>query len=128
MDRTSKIQLVRSNAVIVGVDMAKKKHFARVIDSYGIDIGKPFSFQNNIDGFIRLEGKLLQIQEKAGAERVIVGMEPTGHYWKPLAWWLRERGYTVVIVNPMLVKRHKEDLDNSPSKSDRKDTGIIAYG
>lgn len=126
MDKTAKIQLVRSNAIIVGVDVAKKKHFARIIDSYGIDVEKPFSFQNNIDGFIRLEGKLLQIQKKAGVERVIVGMEPTGHYWKPLAWWLRERGYTVVIVNPMLVKRHKEDLDNSPSKSDRKDTGIIA--
>ena len=53
-------------------------------------------------------------------------MEPTGHYWKPLAWWLRDRGFTVVIVNPMLVKRHKEDHDNNPGKSDPKDTGIIA--
>lgn len=126
MDRASKIQFVRSNAIVAGIDVAKKKHFARVVNSYGMDVGKPFSFQNNIDGFTRLESKLLEIKEKVGAERVVVGMEPTGHYWKPLAWWLQERSYAVVIVNPMLVKRHKEDLDNSPSKSDRKDTGIIA--
>lgn len=53
-------------------------------------------------------------------------MEPTGHYWKPLASWLKQRGFTVVTVNPMLVKRHKEDLDNAPSKSDPKDAAVIA--
>lgn len=55
-----------------------------------------------------------------------MGMEPTGHYWKPLAWFLQQQGYTVVMVNPHHVKKSKELDDNSPSKTDRKDAGTIA--
>jgi len=53
-------------------------------------------------------------------------MEPTGHYWKPLAWFLQQQGYPVVMVNPYHVKKSKELDDNSPSKTDRKDAGTIA--
>lgn len=53
-------------------------------------------------------------------------MEPTGHYWKKLAWFLKEQGYTVVIVNTYHVKRRKEEEDNTPRKNDKKDAGIIA--
>lgn len=49
------------------------------------------------------------------------------HYFKPLAWFLKERGYTVVIVNPYHVKKAKEMEDNSQAKNDRKDAGIIAH-
>src|SRR5690606_17901391 len=65
-------------------------------------------------------------KEKAGATRVVVGMEPTGHYWKPLAWYLQQVGFTVVIVNPAHVKASKELDDNSPTKNDRKDAWLNA--
>lgn len=126
MIKADKIGLVRGNVVIAGVDVAKKRHYAQVVDRFGRHVEKPLRFQNSREGFERLEGTLVRLQAKTGAESVVVGMEPTGHYWKPLAWWLRERGFTVVMVNPMAVKRHKEDHDNSPSKSDRKDAGVIA--
>ena len=56
---------------------------------------------------------------------VIVGMESTGHYWVNIANWLVERGFEVVLVNPMTTKRNKENRDNSPSKSDPKDALVI---
>lgn len=118
--------LVRGNVLVVGVDIAQKKHYARINNGFGDELAKPFCFKNDVTGFERLESKILRLQAQTGAERVVIGMEPTGHYWKPLGWWLRNRGYLIVMVNPMLVKRHKEDLDNSPSKSDSKDTGVIA--
>ncbi|GAW93405.1 IS110 family transposase, partial [Calderihabitans maritimus] len=91
-----------------------------------LDVVKPFSFQNTKDGFYRLVSKILKAKEIEQASRVVIGMEPTGHYWKPLAWFLTEQGYPVVIVNPLHVKRSKEMEDNSPGKTDRKDAGIIA--
>lgn len=121
-----KITLVRSNALAVAVDVAKKTHHARFIDQVGRTVETPFGFQNSDEGFRRLGSRFLRRQGEIGAEKVIIGMEPTGHYWKPLGYWLVARGYTVVLVNPMITKRHKEDLDNSPSKTDRKDTGVIA--
>jgi len=118
--------LVTGNVIVVGVDIAKKKQWARIYNPVGLDIVKPFPFQNTREGFYRLVSKILEAQQKEQAERVVVGMEPTGHYWKPLAWFLQQQGYTVVMVNPHHVKKSKELDDNSPSKTDRKDAGTIA--
>lgn len=53
-------------------------------------------------------------------------MEPTGHYWLNLAAWLKNKAIEVVLVNPHLVKKNKENRDNTRSKSDRKDALVIA--
>jgi Transposase and inactivated derivatives len=53
-------------------------------------------------------------------------MEPTGHYWLNLAYFLKAKGYDVVLVNPMHVKKSKELDDNSPTKNDTKDARVIA--
>lgn len=127
-NRAQKLKLVRSKpTLIVGIDIAKKKHWARMIDAQtGLEVGKPFSFQNNINGFSRLLGHISRNKEKIGAQNVVVGMEPSGHYWKPLAWYVTGAGFTVVTVNPYHVKRSKELDDNSPTKNDRKDAWVIA--
>ncbi|MBP1971825.1 transposase [Cohnella thailandensis] len=43
-----------------------------------------------------------------------------------LADWLVEQGIEVVLVNPLTVKRNKENYDNSQSKNDPKDAWVIA--
>lgn len=120
-------QIRESRTLIVGVDVAKKTHWARMIDSHmGIEVGTAFSFKNSTEGFSRLLGKMNQAQEKTGAAKVVVAMEPSGHYWKPLAYHLSDAGLNVVSVNPYHVKQLKELDDNSPTKNDRKDAFIIA--
>lgn len=61
-----------------------------------------------------------------GLEKIIVGMEPTGHYWLNLAHFLKEQHIKFVVVNPMHVKKSKELDDNSPTKNDVKDARVIA--
>lgn len=53
-------------------------------------------------------------------------MEPTGHYWINLSKWLYDQDIEAVTVNPHLVKKNKENRDNSRSKSDKKDALVIA--
>ncbi|CRK84733.1 transposase [Neobacillus massiliamazoniensis] len=53
-------------------------------------------------------------------------MEPTGHYWINLSKWLSKQNIEVVTVNPHLVKKNKENRDNTQSKSDKKDALVIA--
>lgn len=84
------------------------------------------SLQNSRDGFLRLLGQIGAAQNRTGAVRVVVGMEPSGHYWKALATFLREHGVTVVTVSAVHVKRAEEFDDNSPTKSDRNDKWVIA--
>lgn len=57
---------------------------------------------------------------------IIVGFEPTGHYWFTLGDYLKNQGHKLAIVNPFHVKRTKELDDNSPTKNDRKDPKTIA--
>lgn len=126
--RAQKLSLVRGNhTLIIGVDIAKKNHWACMMDGQTeLPVGSPFAFQNTREGFWRLVALVTKAKERTGASRVVVGMEPSGHYWKALAAFLREQAVTVVTVSPLHVKRSKEIDDNSPTKSDRKDAWVIA--
>ncbi|WP_375162399.1 IS110 family transposase [Bacillus sp. V3B] len=67
-----------------------------------------------------------KLKNSKGLDTEIVGMEPTGHYWLNLSQWLYDRNIDVVTVNPHLVKKNKENRDNTQSKSDKKDALVIA--
>lgn len=67
-----------------------------------------------------------KILQKEDFTNVVIGMEPTGHYWKSLANYLLKQGVVVVLVNPYHAKKSKELDDNSQTKSDIKDALTIA--
>ncbi len=117
---------VSEAAVIVGVDVAKYSHWARVIDPRGRELVKPVRFENSRVGFSRLDQVVAQALHGLGLDKVIVGVEPSGHYWKPLARHFHAQGVRVVLVNPYHVKQSKELDDNSQMKSDRKDALVVA--
>ncbi len=122
----AKIQRITEGTLVVGVDIAKHTHVARSVDWRGIELGKPFTFENTRTGLQRLEQWLEELKRSHGKDYVLIGMEPTGHYWMVLAQHLRERGIPVVHVNPSHVKKSKELDDNSPTKNDVKDALTIA--
>jgi transposase len=105
-------------------------HWARFTDYRGVEIGKAISFQNNREGVELIVAKIGEMCNnkvfRQPYDNVIVGMEPTGHYWKVLANHLEKSGLRVVGVNPYHTKRAKELDDNSPTKSDKKDALTIA--
>src|SRR5699024_5306076 len=91
-----------------------------------IQFGKALYFDNSWEGFESLmcwQDELCVQHEKTD---IIIGMEPTGHYWLPLAHWLKEKQIKVVVVNPAHVKKSKELDDNSPTKNDVKDARVIS--
>lgn len=120
------IERISIRHLIVGIDIAQQFHVARAVNFRGIVIGDPLTFENNEDGFARLIQWINRLKALKGLDTTIVGMEPTGHYWVNLSKWLYERNIEVVTVNPHLVKRNKENRDNTQSKSDKKDALVIA--
>lgn len=56
---------------------------------------------------------------------LLSGMEPTGHYWLSVSSWLTEKQFEVVLVNRHLLKKNKENRNNTPLKSDKKDALVI---
>ena len=125
-----RLEEITAGTLIVGVDVAKTVQWARFVDYRGVEIGKAVSFQNNKQGFESIVAKIREIYNlkpvRYPFENVIIGMEPTGHYWKALANYLMQNGYRVVGVNPYHTKKAKELDDNSPTKCDKKDAITIA--
>jgi transposase len=125
-----RIEEITVGTLIVGVDIAKNEQWARFVDYRGIELGKAHKFQNNRKGFESIVARIDEMCKiktlRNPIETVLVGMEPTGHYWKPFASYIADYGYRIVGVNPYHTKRAKELDDNSPTKSDKKDALTIA--
>ena len=122
-----KFNAIENTDAIVGVDIAKNVHWAGMILPNGKEIKKSFSFNNNKKGFESLVETVKNVLTMLNIEKVIIGMEPTGHYWKAFARYLQKIEWmTVVTVNPFHVKSSKEFDDNCQTKSDKKDCITIA--
>lgn len=128
MKRTGmeKLEAIGPKTMVGGIDIAKKVHWARFVDWRGIPIGKAIRIENNKEGFAHIVAEIERLRMQAGMEDVVLGMEPTGPYWKALAWRLKSMGLHVVTVNTHHTKQAKELDDNSPTKSDQKDALVIA--
>lgn len=124
--QVKKLNLITGHVLVVGVDVSKKTHTARFIDNQGFELRKRVNFSNNQAGLLSFVEKINTLTQQYGFERTVIGMEPSGHYWEPLAHFLKEYQVKQVFVNPYHVKCRKEMEDNSPDKNDHKDALLVA--
>ncbi|KIU74090.1 transposase IS116/IS110/IS902 family protein [Bacillus thuringiensis Sbt003] len=125
-NQNEKINQVTEMTLVIGMDIAKRTHYASFIDVRGRALKKAFPVLQSKEGFETFYRSVLEAMEEYKKTDVIVGIEPTGHYWMNLAYFLTERGIPLVMVNPMHVKRSKELDDNLQTKHDAKDALVIA--
>jgi len=85
-------------AQFCGIDVAKTKHVACVIDRDGKLIVRSQSFTNDAEGYQRI---LERLKEVGGPTRVAIAMEATGHYWYSLHDFLGRHRYDVAVLNPI---------------------------
>jgi len=129
MQNTERIKRITPSTIIVGIDVAKDIHWARITDYRGIDLIKPVRVHNSIDGFESLLSTIEKQRQKHGCDKVMVGMEPSGHYWRALGWYLKlhESQPELLGINPYHTKQATELDDNAQTKSDPKDALTIAH-
>ena len=108
---------------IVGIDIAKRKHEAAVIDGEGAVIIKPFSFTNNCSGYNRLLAMLAKA--KLPLDEVSFAMEATGHYWLALFTRLQKEGFRVQVINPVQTNSIRSFYIRQ-AKTDPRDALLIA--
>lgn len=125
--QNKKIASITEKTLIVGIDVGSTTHYARAFDWRNYEYSKkPFAFSNDEEGFMAFKSWIEDIASKNGKDKIIPGMEPTGHYWFNLGMFLQENEMRMVHVNPHHVKKSKELDDNNPNKNDRKDPKTIA--
>lgn len=126
-DKNDKLTFISDDMLILGCDIGSEIHYARVIDTRGRELSKSaFSFSNTKEGFESAKDWAVGLAAVHDKKQIVLGLEPTGHYWFCLATWMITNGISVVQVNPYAVKQTKEVEDNSQLKDDRKDPKLIA--
>jgi transposase len=103
-----------------GIDVAKRKHSAMVLDEKAETIQQNFTFKNSREGF----DKLLSLLKPFSGE-LVVALEATGHYWLSLYECLSTANYPVVVLNPLQVHAYQRSGIRK-RKNDRIDAFWIA--
>ena len=125
--QNQKIAQVTDKTLIVGVDIGSENHFARAILARGYEVSKkPFPFTNTEGGFESFVTWTYNLAATHKLTKIMVAMEPTGHYWFTFVAFLKKYDVQVVLVAPQHVKHSKEMDDNTQEKDDRKDPIVIA--
>jgi transposase len=124
--QNEKIMSITESTLVIGIDIAKQFQYARAVDYRGIELSKVKPFENTAEGFKVFQEWIELVAKENRKNNIIVGLEPTGHYWFTLGNFLKNLGIKLVLVNPFHVKRSKELDDNSQTKNDLKDPKTIA--
>jgi len=94
-----KLEAITPGTLIVRVDIAKETQWAQFVDYRGLELRKALKFKNHKNDFNNILVSIKAICKNRRFDNIIVGMEPTGHYWKPLANYLLKHKVNVVMVN-----------------------------
>ena len=94
--------------MIIGIDVGSETHYAITFDYREIEYSKKaFNFSNDEIGFQMFKTWILDIKEKNDKDKVVAGMEPTGHYWFNLGKYLQDNKIEPLLVNPHHVKNKR---------------------
>jgi len=85
-----------------GIDVAKAKHTAVVVDDAGTIVVPAFSIENSRDGFTDFDARLAGLDGD-----VTVGVEATGHYWLALYEYVSS-SHQLVVLNPLQVATYRK--------------------
>lgn len=106
---------------LVGIDIGKLKHsFCIVNQDTGEVIKDSDFFNNNEEGFKTLISSFKAYKK----DKVLIGMEDTGHYHFALLKYLLDKGYTVALINPVTTDLTRK-MSGSISKNDKLDALTI---
>ena len=112
--------------LVVGMDIAKDKHYAFFGTARGKTLFRRFIFNNNIKGYMRLIEQTEELQTQYDLPEAVFGFEPTGNYHKPLAEWLINNEHFLMFVSGKAVHDNREMLTGRWDKNDDTDSANVA--
>ena len=83
---------------IIGIDIGKNHHEASIVSPEGKQIGRSLRFATTHKG---ADSLMSFIFKNIGNSPCVFGMEATGHYWYPIYSFLKAKGYTICVINPI---------------------------
>lgn len=106
----------------VGIDIGKAYHYGAILDENN-SANTPLRFNSLEEGYQSLLDSLAK--NNCVKEGTIIGLEATGHYWLPLFEHLKKDGFTVYVLNPLVVDSYRNENIRG-AKTDELDCRLIA--
>ena len=110
--------------IYVGIDIAKDKHDCFIVNSDGEILFDVFTIQNNMDGFEDLLFKIKSVEKNP--DKVKVGLEATGHYSCNILGFLKNKGLSTIVINPLYTSLSRKSISLRKTKTDKVDARTIA--
>lgn len=107
--------------VFVGIDVSKDSHSCHIISSNGNTLVENLVISNDLEGFNTLNDSLSLIDEE-----IRIALESTGHYSINIESFLRNKEYSVTLLNPLIVDKFKKSQTLRKTKTDKSDAKLIA--
>jgi|GEM_PF-295228 len=118
-------ELVPTGNAILGIDLADDRQYAvlcdhdsRVLKRWTVT-GKAWQLGRLLD---RAVGQAVAV----GFASVTVACEPTGHRWQIIGQMAADRALPMVCIQPLAMRRAREQEDYTTEKTDAKDAVLIA--
>ena len=115
-----------TDTLIVGIDIAKDRHHAFFGTPLGKTLWRRLIFDNNKAGYDKLITQVNSFCAQHRLSKIVFGLEPTGNYHKPLASWLIQKEFMVVLVSGKAVSDNRDLLNGRWDKNDTKDSANVA--
>ena len=109
----------------VSIDVSKDFHVVLLHNGLGEIVTPSFEIDIFHTGFDQFYQAVEAAIADSAAQVVLVGMEPTGHYYENLARHIREMGQEVTIVNSFSVKENRRQQMMAREKDDDIDVAAI---
>ena len=124
--QVEKRKRIGDRTLVVGMDIGKEFNAVCLMDKEGKVLGRYARVYNSRKGFDYFQAMVEQAKKKRKFTKVLIGMEPTGHYWRKIAFFAKEKGYEVRFIRTTALRHQRELDESSPAKSDIKDAFTIA--
>ena len=86
-------QRIGSRTLVVGVDIGSAFNAVGFMNKEGKVLGSYPEMPNSREGFEEFLKITERLKAKHGLSDVIIGLEPTGHYWRKFAYFEKGKGY-----------------------------------
>ena len=106
--------------VLVAIDIAKKRN--TVLIQFPDESRKKFIVANKLSDFQEFTAYL-----KSLGYPCVIGLEATGNYHRPLAYYLQQEDFYLKLISSMAAARTREAMYNSWDKNDPKDAQVILH-
>jgi transposase len=111
---------------VIGIDPAKHKHQAVILDRTSILMQKPFAFQNSYRGYENLIKKVKQNKKEFNKDDYVFAVETSCNLWPVLCHYLYRHRFNVVLVSPLTTKHSRSLANHDFSRTDPKDALLVA--